>query len=282
MRKIEISESVFKKLQDISTPLLDTPDSTISRLLDFYENKNPVEGATNKAPDERIKQDDFLIFIISCLKNHNCKLSKAEVEKEIYHSISLSLSNDWYTDSVSNNVPRWKHQIAWAKERGKMYGLIKNPDESGQGLWELTAKANLIKTSVDLSFQYKTFEALKELISNFKKELSAIRAGIKKDSDNLSQQTPRIKGHEIASIYFERANENAENCEYEEAINNYSAGIHFDPYFIEAYEERALLYEDLNDIKSAIEDYRKIIEISYPKDSNFFTNFRASLFRYRR
>ncbi|GAI53783.1 unnamed protein product, partial [marine sediment metagenome] len=43
----------------------------------------------------------------------------------------------YYQELVSNGVPRWQHNLAWAKERAKKKGLIKPPDESGRGYWEL-------------------------------------------------------------------------------------------------------------------------------------------------
>jgi len=49
-------------------------------------------------------------------------------------------SQPYYTETVSHGVPRWKHNIAWAKERAKNRGLIKPPKESGRGWWELTLK----------------------------------------------------------------------------------------------------------------------------------------------
>ena len=42
----------------------------------------------------------------------------------------------WYQELVSHGVPRWKHFVAWAKERAKHDGLIKPPSESGTGFWE--------------------------------------------------------------------------------------------------------------------------------------------------
>jgi len=43
-----------------------------------------------------------------------------------------------HKELVSNEIPRWKHNVAWAKERAKHRGLIKNPRESGMGFWQLT------------------------------------------------------------------------------------------------------------------------------------------------
>jgi restriction endonuclease Mrr len=65
-------------------------------------------------------------------------LQEAQMFKDLF-------KEPWYQETVSNGVPRWQHNIAWAKERAKRKGLIKRPDDSGRGYWELTTsrmKAN--------------------------------------------------------------------------------------------------------------------------------------------
>ena len=49
---------------------------------------------------------------------------------------------DIYHEKVANySVPRWKHDIAWDRERAKQrHGYIKAATKSGRGIWELTEK----------------------------------------------------------------------------------------------------------------------------------------------
>ncbi|MFZ2417535.1 MAG: winged helix-turn-helix domain-containing protein, partial [Smithellaceae bacterium] len=89
------------------------------------------------------------IFIDSLLGVHvhlfNYKSTHQPDEPEIYQMFKDLFQEPWYQETVSNGVPRWQHNIAWAKERAKRKGLIKRPDDSGRGYWELTAtgmKAN--------------------------------------------------------------------------------------------------------------------------------------------
>jgi hypothetical protein len=55
--KIEISDALFKKLQDHAIPLIDTPQSVLERWAEAYEasrEKNPKERAKSIAPDLKL------------------------------------------------------------------------------------------------------------------------------------------------------------------------------------------------------------------------------------
>ncbi|MBI4824273.1 MAG: DUF262 domain-containing protein [Nitrospirae bacterium] len=63
------------------------------------------------------------------------------VEEKIYSILEKEFCKDYYQEKVSHGVPRWKHHIAFAKERARqIHGFIKSPKESGRGYWELTTK----------------------------------------------------------------------------------------------------------------------------------------------
>ena len=75
------------------------------------------------------------------LYNFGGSAEKTQVENEIYKIFKEQFSNKWYHDRVSNGVERWRHNIAWAKERAKQrHNLIKPATESGRGIWELNSK----------------------------------------------------------------------------------------------------------------------------------------------
>ena len=94
---------------------------------------------------KKLSQDDLIPIIVKVLQKHGGRIRKDQVEEEIYKMFRDLFQEPWYKETVSNGVPRWQHNIAWAKERAKRKGLIKRPDDSGRGYWELTAtgmKAN--------------------------------------------------------------------------------------------------------------------------------------------
>jgi hypothetical protein len=55
---------------------------------------------------------------------------------EILHS---EFSKDVYHETVSKKVERWKHDIAWAKEKARQgHDYIKSAVDAGWSIWELT------------------------------------------------------------------------------------------------------------------------------------------------
>ncbi len=96
-------------------------------------SKSSVRGSN------RITRDDLIHYIVMVLQKHGGRARKDQVDSEIYRMLKGTLDKDpWYKETVSHGIPRWKHNIAWAKEEAKRRGLIKDPAESGRGWWELT------------------------------------------------------------------------------------------------------------------------------------------------
>jgi hypothetical protein len=89
--------------------------------------------------DKKITQDDLIPYIIKILHKHGGRASKKQVDEEIYQIFQDEFRDEWYQGMVSYGIPRWKHNIAFAKERAKLlHGYIKSAEESGRGIWELT------------------------------------------------------------------------------------------------------------------------------------------------
>jgi len=58
----------------------------------------------------------------------------------MYELLASEFSNDVYHETISHNVERWKHDIAWAKERARQHhGYVKSAEDAGWGIWELTS-----------------------------------------------------------------------------------------------------------------------------------------------
>ena len=90
-------------------------------------------------PEKKITQDDLIPHIIKILHKHDGRASKKQVDEEIYQMFQDKFQDEWYQGIVSHGIPRWKHNIAFAKERAKLlHGYIKSAKESGRGIWELT------------------------------------------------------------------------------------------------------------------------------------------------
>lgn len=109
------------------------------------ENQTPVRSKpkTSAHPtrnEMKISQDDLIPHIIKVLHKHGGSARKEEVEKEIYQIFERIFRQPYYQEKVSNGrVPRWQHDLAWAKDRARqLHGYIKSAEESGRGYWELT------------------------------------------------------------------------------------------------------------------------------------------------
>jgi hypothetical protein len=111
-------------------------------------SSSTVQSRTEKSGSERrermpnpseISQATLVQDMISFLQSKGGTARKQEVEDAIQSKYRLEFGSDYFMESVSHGVPRWKHNIAWAKEYAKHRGLIKRPSESGRGVWELTS-----------------------------------------------------------------------------------------------------------------------------------------------
>lgn len=104
------------------------------------ERHQKTSSPQEPSNDQKISQDALIPHIVRILKKHGSRTTKEQVEKEIFALFRTIFEHPWYQEKVSTGVPRWQHNVAWAKERAKRSGLIKKPSESGRGYWQLTDK----------------------------------------------------------------------------------------------------------------------------------------------
>ncbi|MEK6590984.1 MAG: type I restriction endonuclease [Nitrospinota bacterium] len=69
--------------------------------------------------DRKISQDALIPHLIAILKRHGGRASKEQVEKDIYAMFKGSFEHPWYQEKVAGDIPRWQHNLAWARERAK-------------------------------------------------------------------------------------------------------------------------------------------------------------------
>lgn len=98
----------------------------------------PPKPRTTIPEGKRISQSELIPYLIKVLQKCDGRARKDQVEEEIYQMFKDIFKEPYYQEMVANGVPRWQHNIAWAKERTKKMGLIKRPEDSGRGYWELT------------------------------------------------------------------------------------------------------------------------------------------------
>lgn len=140
----EITEKLcgFKPETEVVKQFLEYHEAEFLISPEILEKPKPQISPPTLPPDKKITQDELIPYIIEVLRKHGGRARKDEVEQEIYQLFHETFQQPWYQKLVSTGIPRWKHNLAWAKERAKKKGLIKSPEESGRGYWELTQKAS--------------------------------------------------------------------------------------------------------------------------------------------
>ncbi len=96
--------------------------------------------------NRKISQDQLIPYIVKILKQHGGGATKDTIETEIFNMFQSTFEHPWYQELVSYGVPRWQHNIAWARERAKRRGIIKPPGPQGRGFWELTDDGKKLDT----------------------------------------------------------------------------------------------------------------------------------------
>ncbi|HPW35936.1 MAG: hypothetical protein A4E59_00664 [Syntrophorhabdus sp. PtaB.Bin027] len=86
----------------------------------------------------RITQDELMPHIVRVLREHGGRARKKEVEQAIYRKFKDTFSQPRYQETLLGGQIRWRHYIDWARQKAKTKGLIKPPEDSGRGFWELT------------------------------------------------------------------------------------------------------------------------------------------------
>jgi len=102
-----------------------------------YANKY-IEG-------KKYSQDELIPIVVLILGANGGKAAKKYVEEKVYELFREQFKADLYHEKVANSsVPRWKHDIAWARERAKqIYRYIEVSKFSERGVWELSPEGKL-------------------------------------------------------------------------------------------------------------------------------------------
>lgn len=113
-----------------------------------YPSQEPAGGAyvpsqqlpvrEGDAPRIRVSQEELMMGILRVLAKRGGSAPKSVVEQALYRQYQAAFDQPYYQEPVSHGVPRWKHNIAWAKEAAKHQGYVKRPKEAGYGIWSLT------------------------------------------------------------------------------------------------------------------------------------------------
>ena len=98
-----------------------------------------------------------------------------------------------------------------------------------------------------------------------------IKTGIVLSTTGLILSVPENVYARDAYYFFKRAFKKGEKGDHYGAISDYTKAIEIDPNYANAYNNRAILYEDLGDSYGAISDLSNAIKIN-PKDAKAYYN----------
>jgi len=154
-RRINISSiSDFSELLAVPNNLIDHPcvkyqaeQAEIKRLfvtiLPARSSDSDRVYVPQTPPSGEITEMDLVNAIIACLKRHGGKLNKPDVEREVFETFKEQFQHPWYLEPVGGDVPRWQKNVQFARNTAcNTLGLIKPPEQSGRGVWELTDKGH--------------------------------------------------------------------------------------------------------------------------------------------
>lgn len=95
--------------------------------------------------------------------------------------------------------------------------------------------------------------------------------------DSISIYTSSLKNHKAPIMYCNLGEAHFKAGKIQDALNDFSEAIKMKPRFPNAFRNRALVYQNLNDWKSAAADYGNAL-VYYPNEYSFYY-FRANCFK---
>ncbi len=123
---------------------VDTAQYCSALLSEFADAETcpPHRSDSNVAssPHKPITEVDLMREILAYLRQKGGAAPKVSVEEAVFEGLKSAFVTSYYSELVGGGVPRWKKNIQFARNTARNMGLIKPPEESGRGNWELTEK----------------------------------------------------------------------------------------------------------------------------------------------
>ena len=121
--------------QYCSALLTESAEQESSQPLQFEKRIRDAAG--------QVKEIELIREIIAFLKHSGGSAPKIAVEKAVFEKFKGVFRSPHYDERVGGGVPRWQKNVQFARNTARNMGLIKPPDESGRGNWELTEKPSV-------------------------------------------------------------------------------------------------------------------------------------------
>ena len=145
MPEIHVSEKTFERLQALARPLVDTTDTVVARLMDYYESNNrrgddqgraqPIPNNGDRAqPGEFLPFDQFIQPLVEVLSAAGGELPAGEAIDAVGELIGHRFT-EVDRAPVSSGEVRWRNNVRWARNELKKTGKL-DPN-ARHGVWKL-------------------------------------------------------------------------------------------------------------------------------------------------
>lgn len=101
---------------------------------------NISKNSTNLKPGKAIPEMKLVEEIVLFLRKRGGSAEKVMVEEAVFEKNKSEFLKPYWNVPVGGGVPRWKKNTQFARNTARKMDLVKAPEDSGRGLWELTEK----------------------------------------------------------------------------------------------------------------------------------------------
>lgn len=102
--------------------------------------RHDSEDLDDLKSDKAIPEMQLIEDIIVFLRKKGGSAKKVVVEEAVFEKHKSDFSKPYWNVPVGGDVPRWQKNTQFARNSACKLGLLKTPEESGRGIWELTEK----------------------------------------------------------------------------------------------------------------------------------------------
>jgi hypothetical protein len=143
MPEIKVSQATFNRLKELAEPLVDSADTVIGRLIEFYEvnGAKAAKQLSKAAPDrqrarsgEFTPNEDFLEPLVQVLRKAGGELPAGDAINAVGDLMGDRLNEVDRAQLPSGEV-RWRNNVRWASNRLKKNGKL--DPEAPFGTWRL-------------------------------------------------------------------------------------------------------------------------------------------------
>ena len=154
MPTIKVSEPVFRELQELAEPLVDTPDTVVRRLIEAFREGRQEATGTAKQPSrrrnassasgsgrkrarkgEKTTHQELYQPLLQVLKAAGGQLSASDAIEGV-GSVMAERLNDVDRAGLPSGEIRWRNTVRWASHRLQKSGEL--DPEAPYGFWRLS------------------------------------------------------------------------------------------------------------------------------------------------